>query len=61
VRVPVPVREPLDPRLTADCPPRARIPAEGPVIVDDALKRLAAVEEALIQCRSQLEQLRGIQ
>jgi hypothetical protein len=34
------------------------VPAEGSVTVADALARLAAVEEALIQCRAQLGEIR---
>ncbi len=60
VEVPVAVRAPLDAALTADCVPKADVPAEGAVTVDDALDRLAAVEEALIQCRAQLGEIRKI-
>lgn len=60
VEIPVAVRAPLDARLTADCEPAAHVPAEGSVTVADALARLAAVEEALIQCRAQLGEIRKI-
>lgn len=61
VEVPVPVRAPLDPRLTADCPPDAEVASEGPLPVSAALRRLDAVEAALAKCRGQLEQLRGVE
>lgn len=58
--VPVPVRAPLDPRLTADCPPDAEVPPSGPLPVADALRRLDAVEGALAACRGRLQQLRTL-
>lgn len=61
VEVPVAVRAPLDARLTADCPPQEPLPQSGPLPVAKALERLAAVEEALIQCRTQLDEIRKIQ
>ena len=60
VMVPVPVRAPLDPRLTADCPPDAEVPLTGPLPVTEALRRLDAVEAALAACRARLEQLRNL-
>jgi hypothetical protein len=60
VKVPVPVRAPLDPRLTADCPPDVEVPLTGPLPVAAALRREDAVEAALTRCRAQLEQLRSL-
>lgn len=60
VEVPLPVRAPIDPRLVTDCEPRYDLPPSGSLLVGDALKRLAAVEEALTLCRSRLEQLRKL-
>ena len=60
VQVPVPVRAPLDPRLTADCVPDAEVPPTGPLPVADVLRRLDAVEMALGQCRAQVGELRSV-
>lgn len=60
VKVPVPVRAPLDPRLTADCPPDADAPPTGPLPVAEVLRRLDSVEAALAACRARLEQLRTL-
>lgn len=60
VKVPVPVRAEIDPRLTEDCEPAADVPLTGVVTVLDALNRLAAVEIALAKCRHQLAQIREI-
>lgn len=60
VEVPLPVRTPIDPRLTVDCEPRYDPPMSGPLPVDAALERLAAVEDALEMCRMQLEALRNL-
>lgn len=60
VKVPVPVHAKLDPRLIADCPPDAAVPADGPLPVRAALDRGEAVEAALAQCRGQLAELRKI-
>lgn len=60
VEVPLPVRTPLDSRLVADCEPRYDPPQTGPLPVDSALQRLAAVEDALEMCRQQLEALRQL-
>ena len=60
VPVPVPVREPLDGRLTADCSPDAEVPPTGPLPVADALRRLDSVEAALAVCRGQLKELRKL-
>src|SRR5690606_30746304 len=40
VEVPLPVRTPIDPRLTVDCEPRYDPPMSGPLPVDAALERL---------------------
>lgn len=61
IRVPTPVVQPVDPRLTADCVPATSVPAEGALTVRDALERLDAVEFALAGCRSQIEQIRKAQ
>lgn len=58
VEVPVPVVQPLDPRLTADCPARTDVPQTGPLTVRQALDRLAAVEDALATCRNQVAVMR---
>lgn len=58
--VPVPVRVPVDPRLTADCAPRFDVPGAGPLTLFDVLSRLAAAEEALQQCRNQLNEIRNL-
>ena len=60
ISVPVPVRAPLDPRLTADCVPDVEVPPTGPLPVADVLRRLDAVEMALGQCRAQVGELRSI-
>ena len=60
VEVPVPVRAPLDPRLLADCNPTVPLPETGPLTVGHALDRLAAVENAIFLCRTQLEKLRQL-
>lgn len=60
IKIPVPVRAELDPRLTADCPPRFDVPTSGRLTVLSALDRLAAVEEALAQCRNQLSEIRDL-
>ncbi len=60
IEVPVPVRVPVDARLTVDCVPRYNVPAAGQLPVQAAMDRLAAVEDALAQCRAQLEALRGV-
>ena len=56
VKVPQPVRAPVDYRLTEDCPPRFDLP-QNPT-VEDSWKRLGAVEEALTLCRKQLSEIR---
>jgi hypothetical protein len=61
VKVPIPTRVPLDPRLTGDCPPATELPADGPLPVADALRRAEAVEDALRQCRGQLSEIRSLQ
>ena len=61
IEVPVPVVRPLPARLTADCEPRVRVPADGPLTVAAVLDRLAATEDALAVCRNQLGELRGAQ
>lgn len=58
VKVPVPVRAPLDPRLTADCPPDVEVPPTGPLPAGAALERLEATEAALARCRAQLDEIR---
>lgn len=60
VEVPLPVRAKIDPQLVADCEPRYDPPQAGPLPVDSALQRLAAVEDALEMCRQQLEALRQV-
>ena len=60
IEVPVPVRAPLDAALTADCPPATDIAPAGPLPVADALRRLAAVEDALLECRLRLLTLRNL-
>jgi len=60
IEVPVPVRTPIDPRLTLDCEPRFDVSSTGPLPVETVLRRLAAVEEALAVCRGQLTELRSI-
>jgi hypothetical protein len=60
VEVPLPVRTPLDPRLTVDCEPRNDPPMTGALPVSAVLDRLAAVEDALEVCRLQLEALRNL-
>lgn len=59
VEVPVPVQAPLDPRLTADCPPDTELPLTGPLPLADALQRAEAVEDALADCRARLEEIRN--
>ena len=56
----VPVRAPLDARLTADCVPDAEVPPSGPLPVGEGLRRLDAVESALADCRARLGELRSI-
>jgi hypothetical protein len=56
VKVPQPIRAPVDYRLTQDCPPRFDLPLSP--TVEDSWKRLGAVEEALILCRKQLKEIR---
>jgi hypothetical protein len=51
----------IDDRLTADCEPRTSVPFDGSLTVDDAQKRLAAVEDALALCRNQVAEIRGAQ
>lgn len=60
VEVPVAVSEPIDRELTKDCEPRSELPYGKVLFVEDALRRLAAVEEALAQCRAQLREIRTI-
>lgn len=60
IKIPVPVRAELDPRLTADCEPRSDVPSSGPLPISAVLDRLASVEEALAQCRNQLSEIRGL-
>ena len=55
--MPVPVVAPLPADLVADCPPAVGVPA-GPVTVGAALSRLAAVEDALAECRGALAEIR---
>lgn len=58
---PVPVVQPIDPRLTEDCPPSTSVPAQGPLTVRQALERLEAVEFALDLCRNDKAELRKSQ
>ena len=60
VQVPVPVRAPLDARLTADCVPDVEVPPSGSLPIADVLRRLDAVEMALGQCRAQVRELRSV-
>lgn len=55
----MPVVEPLPASLVADCPPSAGVPA-GPIKVGDVLDRLAAVEDALAECRSAMAEVRRL-
>lgn len=58
--VSTPVRVPVDSRLTIDCEPGYQPPQSGPITLGDALARLASVEEALAQCRAQLDEIRNL-
>jgi hypothetical protein len=57
----VPVVQPIDPRLTADCVPSTSVPADGPLTLRQALERLDAVEFALDLCRNDKAELRRSQ
>ena len=61
VRIPVPDPLPLDPALSADCPPSVTLPLSGPVTVGDMIARLGSVEDALLTCREELAQIRAVQ
>ena len=61
VKVPTPVIQPVDPRLTADCVPSFDVPATGPITVRDLVNRLEAVEFALEVCRNDKAELRKSQ
>lgn len=61
VRVPQPVSAPIEPRLVTDTEPRYEPPRSGPLPLKAVLDRLAATEDALHQCRSQLTELRNVE
>lgn len=56
VEIKVPTVVPLDSALTADCVPAYQYGEK--VTVDDVISRLMAVEDALAQCRGQLDKIR---
>ena len=56
VEIRVPVVQPIDARLSADCAPAFQYGEK--VTVDDVISRLMAVETALSQCRGQLTEIR---
>lgn len=60
VEVPIPVRAPVEPALTADTPPAFDVPADGPLPFSVVLRRLSAVEDALLTCRSRLQAIREL-
>lgn len=61
MKVNVPVRSHLDPRLTEDCAPIELLPASGPLSIDDLVKYVESLEAALSQCRVQLEKIRAVE
>lgn len=61
VEKPVPVVQPIDARLTADCVPATSVPADGALTLRAVLERLEAVEFALDLCRNDKAELRKTQ
>ena len=60
VDVPTPTLRPISAELSKDCPPSTTVTANGPLLEKSIHERLAAVEEALSDCRRRLRLIREL-